>query len=108
MNRYLILAEYFDNDTDQFDYCPMFRPSDFSGAGQIWGIHAHSESQAMARASQIWQESLGDFPNREFIRFLVVEYDDFDSWGDKRVVDNWPDKLVGTSVYRMFKSASAR
>lgn len=106
MNRYLILAEYFDNDSNEFDYSPMFTSNDFTN-GQIWGIYASSQDQALTRAGQIWQERVLSFPNREFNCFLVVEYDDIDSWGSKRVVNNWPDKLVGTSVYHTYKSASA-
>lgn len=107
MNRYLIVAEHFDNEADKVDFLLMTDDVWRNMPGKGPSIHANTREEALAKAQNSWNSSKKNnyfYEKRDLIRFLVVEQDYIDQWGDKAISNDWPDFLRNSHVYQMFSS----
>lgn len=98
---YLVLAYYFDNERDEFDWHPLNY-----GNG---GIYAVSDDAAIRKAEVYYQDTcLAKLPHIELCNFMIVEREMIDKWGD-RVIDNrWPDAFKKSSKYDIYARNSGQ
>lgn len=94
---YLVLAYYFNNECDEFDWHPLNY-----GNG---GIYAVSDTAAIKKAEEYYQDTaLATLPHIELCNFMIVEREMIDQWGDRVIVNCWPEAFKNSSKYSMFAS----
>lgn len=91
---YLVVAYYYDNERNAFDWHPLNYPD---------GFDAISDSDALAQAESYYAGTgLANMDHVELSNFTIVEREMIDQWGE-RVIDNrWPEVFKCYSKYSDF------